>query len=1133
MAFVSPNFAFLAKHDPLLVNCGAKAEELCFADPPMALGRLRMLTEMLAKQAAAHTGISVTETDDLSYVIGQLKYQGVLKYELAQIFHGLRIAGNAALHEGQGSKGDALHQLKMARTVAVWFHRSFGHDPSFKPGPFIPPTDPAEADEQLKADLEKLKAEVAKRKGEAAEAKKIAEEEAELREAAEEEAKAAQDEALAALELAEESEKQAAQIAAEKTQLEATLAKLQAQKAAAPPAEIYEAVEQAMAAAEDLDLDEADTRRLIDAQLRETGWDADTEELTYVKGVRPHKGKNQAISEWPVKGGRADYVLFAGLTPIGVVEAKRKTEDVSGAISQSKRYSRKYVVRGEEKLPDGGPWGEYKVPFLFATNGRPFLKQIETKSGIWFQDVRKPTNHSRALNGWPTPEGLVGQLAQDVEASKAKLEVEPTDYLGLRDYQIEAVKSVEAALVTGQRNILVAMATGTGKTRTCIGLTYRLIKSKMFRRVLFLVDRSALGEQATNAFKDVRLENLQSFVDIYDVKEMGDLKPEPDTRLHIATIQGMMHRLLYPSDDDQPIPVDQYDCIVVDECHRGYNLDREMSDAELTFRSEKDYVSKYRRVLEHFDAAKVGLTATPALHTSEIFGEPTYQYSYRQAVIDGWLVDHEPPIRIITALAEDGMTWKVGEEMAVYDTKSTQLELFKVPDEVHIEIEQYNRRVITENFNRSVCRELAKRIDPSLEGKTLVYCVNDAHADLVVKLLKEAFEEQYGSVDDGAIEKITGKADKPLSLIRHYKNERLPNVAVTVDLLTTGIDVPEIVNLVFIRRVRSRILYEQMLGRATRLCPAIGKESFRIFDAVDIYAALKSISDMKPVVVRPNISFKQLCRELAELEDDQAAQEVLDQLVAKLQTKKRRLSAEQLEKFETITRMTPDELIKKLKGGTPQQAASILQPFPSLPGLLDQVAPKGGRKLIVSGHKDEVRRVERGYGKASKPEDFIESFGQYIKDNLNTIPALLVVTQKPRELTRQQLKELKLLLDEQGYSETALNTAWREWKNEDIAASIIGFIRQQALGSTLMSYDERVDAAMKRIMTSRSWTQPQRKWLTRIAKQIKQETIVDREALDRGQFKAQGGFKRLDKVFEGKLEELLGDISEELWTETA
>src|SRR5690606_19934451 len=132
------------------------------------------------------------------------------------------------------------------------------------------------------------------------------------------------------------------------------------------------------------------------------------------------------------------------------------------------------------------------------------------KSGIWFLDARRSTNHADALDGWYTPEGLRGLLQQDHDKAEASLETEPTDYLGLREYQLDAIRAAEAAIAAGKRELLLAMATGTGKTRTALGLLYRLIKSKRFRRVLFLVDRTALGEQAENAFKSVKLENLQS-----------------------------------------------------------------------------------------------------------------------------------------------------------------------------------------------------------------------------------------------------------------------------------------------------------------------------------------------------------------------------------------------------------------------------------------------------------------------------------------------------------------------------------------------------------------------------------------------------------------------------------------------
>ena len=223
------------------------------------------------------------------------------------------------------------------------------------------------------------------------------------------------------------------------------------------------------------------------------------------------------------------------------------------------------------------------------------------------------------------------------------------------------------------------MATGTGKTKISIALIYRLLKAQRFRRVLFLVDRSALGEQAANAFKDTRMENLQTFADIFGIKELDDQTPDTETAVHIATVQGMVQRVLYAGENQAPPPVDQYDCIIVDECHRGYLLDRELSDTELTFRGFEDYVSKYRRVIEYFDAVKVGLTATPALHTVEIFGQPIYTYSYRDAVIDGYLVDHEPPVQLTTYLSAHGITWQAGEEIKVYDSAANKIDLFTAP----------------------------------------------------------------------------------------------------------------------------------------------------------------------------------------------------------------------------------------------------------------------------------------------------------------------------------------------------------------------------------------------------------------------------------------------------------------------
>lgn len=207
-----------------------------------------------------------------------------------------------------------------------------------------------------------------------------------------------------------------------------------------------------------------------------------------------------------------------------------------------------------------------------------------------------------------------------------------------------------------------------------------------------------------------------------------------------------------------------------------------------------------------------------------------------------------------------------------------------IDDELDFDVDSFNRQVITEPFNRAVLEEIAKNIDPESpreQGKTLIYAVNDDHADLIVSILKDIYT-QYG-VDNDAIMKITGSVangnkKKIQEAIKRFKNEDYPSIVVTVDLLTTGIDVPSISTLVFMRRVKSRILFEQMLGRATRLCKEIHKTHFEIYDPVGVYDALEDVSTMKPVVANPATTFTQLLDSLQGMEDEAHVQNQINQV---------------------------------------------------------------------------------------------------------------------------------------------------------------------------------------------------------------------------------------------------------------
>ncbi len=485
---ISPNFAFLGIHDTQLVKIGTLAERYFQDDPVTCLIKLRQFGELLAQLVAANVGLYTNPDESQLDLLNRLQSQNLLPGDVRNLFHQLRKSGNDAVHSFCGNHGLALSHLRYARELGIWFHRTFSSDNSFRPGAFIPPSNPEHETEALKSELTRLRqeAEASRSQAELAEAKAL--EEIELRQLAEELLQSAE------------------------AELQLRLTTIQFSTASKSSKLIQQTVSAANDAEQQIDLDENETRRLlIDTKLREAGWEVDSDNLTYSKGTRPEKGKNLAIAEYPTQNGRADYALFIGLEVVGVVEAKRHSKDVSGDIDQAKRYSKGYQTKGDETFVDGSPWGEYKVPFVFATNGREYLEQLHTKSGIWFCDVRNPNNLRRPLQGWKSPEGLVKLLQQDNEQAHEKLEKEDFNYnIELRDYQKKAIQKVESALADNQRQLLLAMATGTGKTKTAILLVYRLLKAKRFNRILFLVDRTALGEQAANSFKDTRIENLQT-----------------------------------------------------------------------------------------------------------------------------------------------------------------------------------------------------------------------------------------------------------------------------------------------------------------------------------------------------------------------------------------------------------------------------------------------------------------------------------------------------------------------------------------------------------------------------------------------------------------------------------------------
>ena len=457
----SANFGFLAKHDAQLERLGALAERYFGDDPNTTLIKLRQFAELLAQLTAAKTGLFTNADEQQSDLLRRLKFERVLPSEVADFFHQVRIAGNRATHGNSGDHSEALTALKISRQLGVWYYRTFV-DKAFKSGPFVPPADPAAATKSLHEEMARLRQTVDEFRSAAEKAKIAADAEAQARLNAEERAQRERNERTLWEHLADEAEQA-------KLELRAQLQALQTAAATAPPQTMALTIARAEDAAAAIDIDEAATRTLIDAHLRARGWDVDTPTLRYSAGVRPAKGRNMAIAEWPTKSGPADYALFVGTRCIAVVEAKRKNKNVSAFIDQAQRYSRGFRFEGGAEAI-GGPWIEtaedsFLVPFVFSANGRPYLKQVETQSGIWFRDARKLANHRRALVDWPTPNGLLGMLEIDAEVAQADLKTRPIEFgFPLRPYQKRAIEVVEDALATDRRAMLLAMATGTGKT---------------------------------------------------------------------------------------------------------------------------------------------------------------------------------------------------------------------------------------------------------------------------------------------------------------------------------------------------------------------------------------------------------------------------------------------------------------------------------------------------------------------------------------------------------------------------------------------------------------------------------------------------------------------------------------------
>ena len=852
-----------------------------------------------------------------------------------------------------------------------------------------------------------------------------------------------------------------------------------------------------------------------------------------------------AIEEFETELGPADYVLADRAELLGVVEAKKLTVGPQGVLPQAERYAR--------AIPSDQPYqGEFGVPFLYSSNGEE----------IWFHDVRDALNRSRKVSAFHTVTALREMLERDLTSELARLRtISIRD--GIRPYQVEANTAIEQAIVERKRKLFVTMATGTGKTLMTVNEIYRLMKSGVARRVLFLVDRRALAAQTVRAFASFEAEPGLKFDKIYPVysqrfqqtdfdrNERFDPNVMPNSLLtapklgdafvYVCTVQRMSINLFGrdagihfgegdSGDDDAErldIPIHAFDLIVADECHRGY--------------SAKE-LSVWRSTLDWFDAIKIGLTATPAAHTMAYFENLVYRYDYERAVREGFLVDYDV-VRVKSDVRMNGVFLREGEQVDHVDPDSGARQLDLLEDERAFDAAQVERAITAPDSNRRILVELKKYADAQDAEtgrfpKTLIFAANDlphtSHADQLVDLARDVFGQ-----GDAFVSKITGRVDRPLQKIREFRNRPNPKIVVTVDLLTTGVDIPDLEFIVFLRPVKSRILFEQMLGRGTRRSPDLvpAKTNFTVFDCFDgtLLEYFRATTGM--TVEPPEGDGKTVEQIVDDIWQNRDRDYNVRRLVRRLQRIDKNMSGDARDLF---ARFVADGDVAHFAEDLP---ASVRGDFTATMKVLRDsdflklctTYPRAQRSFIVAQSvADTVESewlIKAGTGKEYKPADYLQLFAAFVADHQSEIEAIRILLGRPNEWSPEALRELRDALAQapEHFTVENLQRAFQATHHKALV-DIISMVQRAAEDDApLFTAEERVNRALDRVLAGRQLTEDQSRWLEYVRRHLVQNLSIDREDFDIVAILSdRGGWTRADRVFDGNLSELVDELNREL-----
>jgi type I restriction enzyme, R subunit len=950
------------------------------------------------------------------------------------------------------------------------------------------------------------------------------------------------------------------------------------------------------------DTPEQKARREIDADLAAAGWivqDRADLDLTAGRGI--------AVREFRLQPGFgfADYLLYVDRKAIGAVEAKPEGT-LTGVEAQSAKYA--------AGLPSNLPAHARPLPFLYESNG----------SVTYFTNGLDPAPRSRQVFNFARPETLAEWVAQPAQLRARLHNLPELDESGLWTVQGRAIRSLEDSFRRGRPRALIQMATGSGKTFTAVNVAYRLLKFGEAKRILFLVDRGNLGKQTEDEFANFEPpDDPRKFPTLYTVKRLKANSINPASKVVITTIQRLYSMLKGEAEFDpgneegsafdsarpwqgEPpdvvynagIPPEFFDFIVVDECHRSiYEL--------------------WSQVLLYFDAFLVGLTATPAGKTIGFFQQNlVMQYGHDEAVTDGVNVDFDV-YRIRTRVTEQGATIIAGETGVYVDkrhrlTRAERLQL--LVQDLTYTANQLDRDVVTESQIRTVLQQFRDRVVPeAFPGrdevpKTLIFAKDDSHADDIVRLVREVFAQgnefcqkityrtgftkvtRRVTNEDGTESEVTEWVKTasltPDEILANFRNSFLPRIAVTVDMISTGIDVKPIECVFFLRNVKSAGFFEQMKGRGVRVVTpdklrvvspsARVKDRFIIVDAVGVCEHDKT--DSHSLNRQPSAALEQLLEHVAQGGTDPDALTTLAGRLARLQ---RQFTTDQLAELQELaggkslsdlahdllTACDPDaqrEAAKKLPGavGEPtdeqvQQAAGQLAQDAASPFLRAAL-----RRRILEIRQQNEQTIDRhtiddvlyaGFDAAAldKARGKVKDLRAWIAENKDKLTALQVIYAgtRPLKLSLADLRKLRDALSLPPVAATPIQL-WRAFEAVEAGtvaepsttgrlpgeplADLVKLVRHAIEPSTpLRPYADEVRLGYvvwkaEKMRTGVQFSPEQEEWLDRIAEHIASSLAIEPADFETGWFGQHGSLGKAHALFGDRLERLMAELNERL-----